>query len=140
MSATGAMPGGNSAAAHKTILLVDDSASARLLISMMLEGEPYEVVTASDGLEALDRARQIKPDLILLDVVMPRMDGLETCKRLRQDPATAAIPVIMISGRGEEATTEASYVCGCTDFVAKPVDPAELLAKVRSCLGEWNVP
>jgi CheY-like chemotaxis protein len=124
--------------ARKRILLVDDSATARLMICIVLQGEPYDVLTASDGVEALDKAHQNRPDLILLDVIMPLMDGIETCKRLRGDPLTHATPIIMLSGRDDEGITEASYAYGCNDFVFKPVDPVELLAKVHSCLGEWN--
>ena len=124
--------------ARKKILLVDDSATARLMASMVLQGEAYDVTTARDGLEGLEKARQIVPDLILLDVMMPRMDGIEACKRLRDDPATAGIPIIMVTTRGEEGIAEASYAYGCNEFVTKPVDAAELLAKVRNCLGEWT--
>lgn len=126
------------ATARKKILLVDDSATARLMICIVLQDEPYDVLTACDGAEALGKARQNRPDLILLDVVMPHMDGIEACKRLRDDPLTTATPIIMLSARDDEGITEASYAYGCNDFVFKPVDPAELLAKVRSCLGEWD--
>ncbi len=124
--------------ARKKILLVDDSSTALLLARMVLQGMAYDVVTARDGLEGLEKAIQIKPDLILLDVMMPRMDGIEACKRLRDEPTTANIPIIMVTTRGEEGIAEASYAYGCNEFVTKPVDAAELLAKVRNCLGEWE--
>lgn len=124
--------------ARKKILLVDDSSTALLLARMILQGMSYDVVTARDGVEGLEKARQAKPDLILLDVMMPRMDGIEACKRLRDDPETAAIPIIMVTTRGEEGIAEASYAYGCNEFVTKPVDAAELIAKVRNCLGEWE--
>jgi CheY-like chemotaxis protein len=123
---------------RKKILLVDDSSTALLLSRMVLQGQSYEVVTARDGLEGIEKARQVQPDLILLDVMMPRMDGIEACKRLRDDPGTANIPIIMVTTRGEEGIAEASYAYGCNEFVTKPVDAAELLAKVRNCLGEWE--
>ncbi|MBN2576951.1 MAG: response regulator [Deltaproteobacteria bacterium] len=123
---------------RKKILLVDDSSTARLLARMVLQETSYDVVTAQDGLEGLEKAMVEKPDLILLDVMMPKMDGIETCKRLRDEPSTAAIPIIMVTTRGEEGIAEASYAYGCNEFVTKPVDPAELLAKVRNCLGEWE--
>jgi CheY-like chemotaxis protein len=124
---------------RKKILLVDDSSTARLLARMVLQDSTsYDVVTARDGLEGLEKAKAEKPDLILLDVMMPKMDGIETCKRLRDEPSTARIPIIMVTTRGEEGIAEASYAYGCNEFVTKPVDPAELLAKVRNCLGEWE--
>lgn len=124
--------------ARKKILLVDDSSTALLLARMVLQGMSYDVVTARDGVEGLEKAIQVKPDLILLDVMMPRMDGIEACKRLRDEPTTASIPIIMVTTRGEEGIAEASYAYGCNEFVTKPVDAAELLAKVRNCLGEWE--
>jgi CheY-like chemotaxis protein len=127
-----------SVSARKKILLVDDSSTALLLARMVLQGMAYDVVTARDGLEGLEKAIQLKPDLILLDVMMPRMDGIEACKRLRDEPSTANIPIIMVTTRGEEGIAEASYAYGCNEFVTKPVDAAELLAKVRNCLGEWE--
>jgi len=123
---------------RKKILLVDDSSTARLLARMVLQDTSYDVVTASDGVEGLEKAKSEHPDLILLDVMMPKMDGIETCKRLRDEPLTAKIPIIMVTTRGEEGIAEASYAYGCNEFVTKPLDPAELLAKVRNCLGEWE--
>ncbi len=124
--------------ARKKILLVDDSSTARLLARMVLQESSYEVITARDGVEGVEKAKLERPDLILLDVMMPNMDGIEACKRLRDEPTTAAIPIIMVTTRGEEGIAEASYAYGCNEFVTKPVDPAELLAKVRNCLGEWE--
>ena len=123
---------------RKKILLVDDSSTSLLLARMILQTMAYDVVTARDGVEGLERARQVQPDLILLDVMMPRMDGIEACKRLREDPLTAEIPIIMVTTRGEEGIAEASYAYGCNEFVTKPVDAAELVAKVQNCLGEWE--
>jgi len=96
------------------------------------------VATASDGIEGLAAVRRLKPKVVLLDVMMPRMDGIEACKRLREDPLTAEIPIIMVTTRGEEGIAEASYAYGCNEFVTKPVDAAELVAKVQNCLGEWE--
>jgi len=124
--------------ARKKILLVDDSSTARLLARMVLQESSYDVITARDGVEGVEKARLEKPDLILLDVMMPNMDGIEACKRLRDEPTTSTIPIIMVTTRGEEGIAEASYAYGCNEFVTKPVDPAELLAKVRNCLGEWE--
>jgi CheY-like chemotaxis protein len=124
--------------APKRILLVDDSSTALMMTCMVLAEGGYELITARDGTEGLAKAQEHIPDLILLDVVMPGMDGIETCKCLRQDPRTAKIPIIMVTSRGGFESLETSYVNGCNDYVIKPVDPGELLAKVRSCLGEWE--
>ena len=120
---------------RKKILVVDDAATARTLETMILTVSSYEVVAARDGLEGLEKARLEKPDLILLDLMMPRMDGLEVCKRIRAEPGTASIPIIMVTSRGEESVAETSLACGCNELVTKPIEATELLAKVRSCLG-----
>src|SRR5512147_1440309 len=121
---------------RKKILVVDDAATARMLETTILTVSSYDVIAARDGLEGLEKAKLEKPDLILLDVMMPRMDGLEACKRMREEPSTAGIPIIMVTSHGEEGVAEAGQARGCTEFVTKPVDASELLAKVRSCLGE----
>jgi CheY-like chemotaxis protein len=93
------------------------------------------VVTASNGLEAQEKARSEKPDLILMDIVMPKVNGLEACKALRADPETRDIPVILVTTRGEADTMEQGYVNGCNDYVTKPVNSSELLTKIRNILG-----
>lgn len=121
---------------RKKILLVDDSSTVLLMERMILSKSEYDVVTAKDGQEGVEKARSEKPDLILMDVVMPRMDGFEACRRLREQEDTKAIPVIMVTTRGELASLEAGYSSGCSDYVTKPINGLELLAKVRSCLGQ----
>jgi len=121
---------------RKKILLVDDSSTVLLLERMILQKGQYDVVTAKDGQEGVERALSEKPDLILMDVVMPRMDGLEACRRLREQEDTRSIPVIMVTTRDELQGLESGYASGCTDYVTKPINGLELLAKVRSCLGE----
>ena len=96
--------------------------------------EPYELIVAKDGREAVDLALAERPDLILLDVVMPVMDGFEACKQLRAQEATRSTPIIMVTTRGEEEHMEVGFENGCTDYVTKPIDGLELLAKVRNCL------
>jgi DNA-binding response OmpR family regulator len=103
---------------------------------MILSKSDYEVVTARDGLEGLEKARAERPDLILMDVVMPRMDGFEAVRQLRQQEDTRSIPVIMVTTRGELQNVEAGYESGCNEYVTKPINGLELLAKVRSCLGQ----
>jgi DNA-binding response OmpR family regulator len=121
---------------RKKILLVDDSSTVLLMERMILSKSEYDVVTARDGQEGVEKALTEKPDLILMDVVMPRMDGFEACKRLREQDGTKAIPVIMVTTRGELSSVESGYASGCNDYVTKPINGLELLAKVRSCLGQ----
>ncbi len=121
---------------RKKILLVDDSSTVLLMERMILSKNEYDVVTARDGQEGVEKALAEKPDLILMDVVMPRMDGFEACRKLRERDDTKAIPVIMVTTRGELASVETGYASGCNDYVTKPINGLELLAKVKSCLGQ----
>ena len=121
---------------RKKILLVDDSSTVLLMEKMILSKSEYDVVTARDGLEGVEKARNERPDLILMDVVMPRMDGFEAVRKLREDDTTKAIPVIMVTTRGELQSVETGYASGCSDYVTKPINGLELLTKVRSCLGQ----
>jgi CheY-like chemotaxis protein len=119
---------------RKKILLVDDSSTVIMMEKMMLAGCGYEIVTARDGEEGVAKAASERPDLILLDVVMPKMDGIEACRRIRAHPVTKDIPIIMVTTRSEANNIESSYKNGCNDYVNKPLNNAELLAKVRSFL------
>jgi DNA-binding response OmpR family regulator len=121
---------------RKKILLVDDSSTVLLMEKMILSKSEYDVVTARDGVEGVEKARCELPDLILMDVVMPRMDGFEAVRKLREDDATRSIPIIMVTTRGELASVENGYASGCSDYVTKPINGLELLTKVRSCLGQ----
>lgn len=121
---------------RKKILLVDDSSTVLLMERMILSKNQYDVVTAKDGVEGLEKALSERPDLILMDVVMPRMDGFEACQKLREGDETKTIPVIMVTTRGELASVESGYAAGCNEYVTKPINGMELLAKVRSCLGQ----
>ena len=119
---------------RKKILLVDDSKTALLMASLILKKGPYDVVTAEDGEDALRRTAAEHPDLILMDVVMPKMTGFEACRELRKQAATKAIPIIMLTTRGESSNLETGFESGCTDYVTKPIDSLVLLAKVKDCL------
>jgi DNA-binding response OmpR family regulator len=121
---------------RKRVLLVDDSATILMMEKMILLRGPYEVTTARDGMEALEKAKAEHPDLILLDVVMPRMDGFETCRRLREQEETKDIPVIFVTTRGESKGVDDAIRSGASDHVTKPLDSAELLAKLRAHLGD----
>jgi CheY-like chemotaxis protein len=122
-------------AERKKILLVDDSITSIMLGQMVLRDGPYDIVTARNGVEGLERAFADSPNLILLDVTMPVMDGFEMLRELRQSEATQAIPVIMVTTRGEMECMEEAYTVGCNDYITKPVDAEELLSKVESWLG-----
>jgi two-component system, OmpR family, alkaline phosphatase synthesis response regulator PhoP len=122
--------------ARKRILCVDDSDLILLMERLVLAREGYELVTASDGEEAIARANESRPDVILLDVLMPGMSGLEACRRLRADLRTKSVPIIMLSTQADEAEVAAAYHSGCTDYITKPIDGNLLLAKVKQALEE----
>ena len=119
----------------KKILLVDDSRTSLFMERMILRQGPYDLVTANDGVEGVEQAKAEAPDLILMDVVMPRMTGFEALRALRKSPVTRSTPVILVTTRGEPANVEEGWEAGCSDYLTKPIDPEELLAKVRGCLG-----
>jgi CheY-like chemotaxis protein len=120
---------------RKKILLVDDSRIVLRVEQMILSRGPYDLIMAGDGCEGLERAVAERPDLILMDLVMPRMDGLEAVRRLRANEATKLIPVIMVTTLGEADSMEAGFGSGCSDYVTKPIEATLLLAKVRDHLG-----
>ena len=122
--------------ATKKILLVDDSSTILTLEKMILGKYGYQLCVARDGAEALEKARTELPDLILMDVMMPRMNGIEAVRHLHAQPATSSIPVIMVTTRGELENVESAFSSGCTDYVTKPINGIDLVMKVRSCLGE----
>jgi len=120
---------------RKKILLVDDSRTSLFMEQMILKKGPYDLITASDGQEGVAKAEHERPDLILMDMIMPRMTGLEAVRALRSRESTRDIPVIMVTTRGEGENVEAGFESGCTDYVTKPIDAVALLAKVRDYLG-----
>jgi CheY-like chemotaxis protein len=121
----------------KKVLLVDDSSTTLMMEQMILKKcTNYEVVTARDGLEAIERATAELPDLILLDVVMPRMNGFEACKRMRMEKSLSETPIILVTTRGEEQYVEAGFQSGCSDYITKPINSGELVTLLQSYLGE----
>jgi DNA-binding response OmpR family regulator len=116
---------------RKKILVVDDSQTALFMVTTILKRGPYDLVTAHDGQQAVEMAASERPDLILMDVVMPRKTGFEACRELKQREDTKAIPVILVTTRGEGENVETGFESGCNDYVTKPVNAQELLAKVR---------
>lgn len=116
------------------ILVVDDIETNRRLLEARLSAEYFEVIEAADGAEALRRARSDAPDLILLDIMMPGMDGFETCRLLKSDPATKHIPVVMVTALDQREDRIKGLEAGADDFLTKPVDDVALFARVRSLL------
>jgi DNA-binding response OmpR family regulator len=119
----------------KKILVVDDSRTALFMVTTILRKERYELVTASDGEQALEVAAAEMPDLILMDVIMPRKTGFEACRELKRREDTKGIPVILVTTRGEGENVEAGFQSGCNDYVTKPINAQELLTKVRDHMG-----
>jgi CheY-like chemotaxis protein len=119
---------------RKKILLVDDAKTVILMEQMILNRPDLQLITAHDGDQAIEVALAEKPDLILLDVIMPTLTGIEVLQRLRSEPQTKATPIIMVTTRGEEQYIAAAQAAGCTDYVTKPLDAASLLQKVRNLL------
>jgi len=120
---------------RKKILLVDDSNTVILMEKMILSKSPYDLIVAKDGQEGVDKASSEKPDLILMDVMMPRMNGFEACKRLRSQSDTSSIPVILVTTHGEEESVKSGREAGCNAYVTKPINGSELLSKVQGFLG-----
>lgn len=116
------------------VLVVDDEPEAVELVEFNLKGAGYEVTTASDGAEALNKARRIQPNLIILDVMMPEIDGMEVCKLLRRDPATSGIPIVMLTAKASEVDRVLGLELGADDYVVKPFSPRELVLRVKKLL------
>ena len=116
------------------ILIVDDNAQNLELLQAYLEELDCETVAAYDGLQALEMVGKKKPDLVLLDIMMPQMSGFEVCRRLKKDPKTRDIPIIMVTALNEFGDIERGIDSGTDDFVSKPVNRLELLARVKTML------
>lgn len=126
----------------KTVLVVDDDADIRELITWKLNQAGYSTLVASDGEEGLATAMGatglasvVTPDLILLDWMMPKMSGIEVCQALRNNGATARIPVILLTAKAQEAEVERGFAAGADDFIIKPFSPREMLSRVEAVLG-----
>ena len=118
----------------KTVLVVDDEQDILDLVRFRLEHDGYRVLTASDGQTGLTLAQQEHPDLCILDVMMPKLSGLEVLARLRADPATAATRVILLTARGQDADVDRGFELGAQDYVTKPFSPKELGRRVHAQL------
>lgn len=119
---------------RETILAVDDEREILELLEYNLVKNGYRVMTVGTGEEALRSARSQTPDLVLLDLMLPGIDGLDVCKALKNDPRTAAVPIVILSAKGEESDIVAGLELGATDYVTKPFSPRILLARIRAVL------
>lgn len=115
----------------KKILVVDDESSLRLLVVGTLQAYDYQVFKAENGYEALEIARSERPDLVLLDVAMPEMDGFEVCRRLKADPVTKDVVVVMLTVLAQEADRKRGLEAGADAYLTKPFSPTVLLSKVK---------
>ena len=120
---------------RRRVLVVDDSAVIRDLISVNLELEGFDVVTAVDGQDALDKIREVIPDVVTIDVVMPRLDGFDTVARLRADPRTSHLKIAMVTACAQEADINRGRRVGVDAYVTKPFDPDTLVRTVRELIG-----
>ena len=119
---------------QSTVLIVDDNPQNVELLQAFLESLPVKIVTASDGVEALEKVEEHKPDLILLDIMMPRLSGFQVCRRIKENVKTRDIQVLMVTALNELGDIEQATECGTDDFVSKPVNKFELLTRVKSLL------
>ncbi|HYO09361.1 MAG TPA: response regulator [Tepidisphaeraceae bacterium] len=119
---------------QSTVLIVDDNPQNIELLQAFLESLPAQIVSAVDGVDALEKVQQYNPDLILLDVMMPKMSGFQVCRKLKGDPATRDIQILMVTALNELGDIEQASECGTDDFVSKPVNKLELLTRVKSLL------
>ncbi len=119
-----------------TVLVVDDEPTILELVRFTLEDEQVTVLEAADGIEAIERAHAARPQLILLDVQMPRLDGFEVCRRLREDATLAGVRIVMLTAAGQEADRARGLAAGADDYLTKPFSPLALFALVRALLPE----
>jgi two-component system, OmpR family, alkaline phosphatase synthesis response regulator PhoP len=117
---------------HPRVLVVEDERDVAELIRYNLSKEGYDVILAPNGADALKEARAARPDVVLLDIMVPQLNGWEVCRRLKHDAETRNIPVIMVTGRVEEGDKVLGFEMGADDYVTKPFSPRELLARIRA--------
>ncbi|MGB0951882.1 MAG: response regulator [Planctomycetota bacterium] len=119
---------------QKTLLLVEDDPDLLEVLRLTFEMEGYRLVLATDGEQALDKARRHAPDLMILDLMLPKLDGIEVCRRLRGEAGFQRLPILMLTAKGEEADIVLGLGIGADDYLVKPARPRELVARVRSLL------
>ena len=116
------------------IVVADDDADIRELVVFKLRQDGHEIVAVGDGASAVEACQEATPDLVLLDVMMPGMSGLDACRELRADPALESVPVILLTARAQEADVEQGFNVGADDYVVKPFSPRELASRVSAVL------
>ena len=120
----------------KKIMIIEDDPSFSRAINHIIQMEGYDVITASNGMTGLRMVKEEKPDLLILDVMLPGLDGFEICHQLRQDPQTANFPIIMLSAKGQEADKTTGLKVGASEYLTKPIDRVLLLEKISSLLNK----
>ncbi len=116
------------------ILIVDDTETMRLYEQMLLSGQDYELDMAENGIDALKKIKQNKPDLVLMDIMMPQMNGIECCRRIKAEEATRDIKVVMVTTKSEYEKVKEAFAAGCDDYVTKPINRVEILSKLKELL------
>jgi DNA-binding response OmpR family regulator len=119
---------------EKKILVIEDDPATLRLVDYSLRHEGYQVITASNGLEGIRKVHNEAPDLVILDVMLPGMDGFEICHRLKSEPATAQMPIMMFSAKAQEIDKNTGLKVGADDYLTKPVAPAEIVSRVQKLL------
>jgi DNA-binding response OmpR family regulator len=120
------------------ILVADDDPDIRDLVAFKLEQAGFDVTAVDNGLAALDTARAAPPDLVVLDVMMPGMSGIDVCRELRADDSTATLPIILLTARAQEGDVEVGFGAGADDYVVKPFSPRELVSRVEAVLARMR--
>jgi DNA-binding response OmpR family regulator len=116
------------------LLVIEDDLDIRDLVTFKLEQIGYDVRSATDGLTGLDLAAEVTPDLVVLDIMMPRMSGFDVCRELRARETTARTPIIILTAKAQEADVERGFALGATDYIVKPFSPREFVSRVRAAL------
>lgn len=116
------------------VLVIDDEEYIQHILNFSFGAEGYDVLTASDGEEGINKAKNEKPDIIVMDIMMPKMDGYEACKRIKADPETKDIPVILLTAKGREADRKLGADAGADDYVVKPFSPGRLIERVEGMI------
>jgi len=122
----------------KKILVIEDDPATSRLVDYSLRHEGYQVISAANGLEGIRKALNEAPDLVILDVMLPGMDGFEICHRLRAEPATAQLPILMFSAKAQEIDKDTGLKVGADDYLSKPAAPAEIVSRVENLLAKKN--
>lgn len=116
------------------ILVVDDEVNITQILEFSIGAEGFDVITAQNGEEAIEKARREQPDLIILDIMMPKIDGYEACRILKANPLTKHIPVVLLTAKGREVDKRLGYEVGATDYIVKPFSPNKLIEKIHRLL------